>query len=41
MAVIREGLAKEERYLRLQQAALFQLGIYYRDERLIQQNLGE
>lgn len=39
--LIREGLAKEERYLRLQQAALFQLGIYYRDQQLIQKNLGE
>lgn len=39
--LIRDGIAKEERYLRLQQAALFQLGIYYRDQQLIDNTLGE
>lgn len=38
---IRDGIPKEERYLRLQQAALFQLGIYYRDQQLINKKLGE
>ena len=39
--LIRDNLPKEERFLRLQQASLFQLGIYYRDQQLIEKKLGK
>lgn len=39
--MIRDGISKEERFHRLQQAALFQLGIYYRDQQLIDKTLGK
>ena len=38
--MIRDSINKEERFIRLQQAALFQLGIYYRDQQLIDKTLG-
>ncbi len=37
--LIRDVLSKDERYLRLQEAALFQLGIFYRDQQLIDKKL--
>lgn len=37
--LIRETLSKDERFERLKQAAVFQLGIYYRDQALINKKL--
>lgn len=34
--LIREAISKEERFYRLQQAALFQLGIFYRDGKMLE-----
>ena len=34
--LIREAVSKEERFLRLQQAAVFQLGIFYRDRKMLE-----
>ena len=34
--LIREAVAKDERFLRLQQAAVFQLGIFYRDRKMLE-----
>ena len=34
--LIKEGLSKDERYQRLKEAALFQLGIFYRDQKKLE-----